>query len=456
MSEDILSAIGDAIGLSGDSTGGVSFSGGGAMPSAFRTTDFAAASVAAAGLGVASLAGLSRGGHAPAVDIDRRLASFWFNLSLREQGWKMLPVWDAVAGDYLAEDGWIRLHTNAAHHRAAAMRVLGVEADRAKVQEAVARRQIAELETAVVDAGGCAAAMRSLDAWSVHPQGAAVAKEPLADCAFFACNTKPDWRLDPARPLAGIRVLDLTRILAGPVATRFLAGYGADVLRIDPPDWQEPSVIPEIGAGKRCARLDLKSPQGLSQLKELIATADVMVHGYRSDALETLGAGAAVRRALNPGLVDVSLDAYGWTGPWKARRGFDSLLQMSSGIAHAGMLARGADKPVPLPVQALDHGTGYMMAAAVLQGLYERVRTGRGYSARFSLARTAALLTKYPAPGGFADSLAPESEDDFASHIENTAWGPARRLKPPLTIDGAPMRWDIPAGELGRDAAKWS
>lgn len=456
MSEDILAVIGEAVGLAGDSTGGLAFTGLGAMPSALRTSDFAAASVAAAGLGIASLAALARGGNAPAVAVDRRLASFWFHLSLREQGWKIPPVWDAVAGDYEGADGWIRLHTNAPHHRASALRVLGVEADRTKVAGAVAGWAIADLETAIVAAGGCAAAMRSPEEWASHPQGVSVAGEPLAHTACFEGARRPGWRLDPARPLAGIRVLDLTRILAGPVATRFLAGFGATVLRIDPPDWEEPNAIAEIGPGKRCARLDLKTTDGLARLKELIAGADVMVHGYRSDALEKLGAGTAVRRALNPGLVDVSLDAYGWTGPWATRRGFDSLVQMSSGIVSRGMRAKGADKPVPLPVQALDHGTGYMMAAAVLQGLYERAATGRGFAARFSLARTAALLARFPAPGGFAESLAPETEADLAPDIENTAWGPARRLRPPLEVEGAPMRWDIPAGTLGRDAAVWT
>lgn len=455
MSEDILGAMADTLGLAGDSFSRVAFTGQGALPSAFRTMDFAAASVAAAGLGVAALAGLAPGGNAEFVEIDRRLTSFWFGTSLREIGWQAPPLWDAVAGDYRGRDGWIRLHTNAPHHRAAALGVLGVDVDREKVAQAVAGWAIGELESAVVEAGGCAAAMRSLDEWAEHPQGAAVGKEPLAHIAFHGRADTPGWRIDPGRPLAGIRVLDLTRILAGPVATRFLAGFGAQVLRIDPPGWEEPNANPEVALGKRCARLDLKSADGLARLRELIASADVMVHGYRSDALERLGVGAEARRALNPGLVDVSLDAYGWTGPWKARRGFDSLVQMSSGIAEAGMRVRGADMPAPLPVQALDHGTGYMMAAAALQGLCERATTGRGYEARFSLARTAAFLVRFPATDGFDESLAVETEADLAPAIEETSWGPARRLNPPLTVQGAPMRWDIPAGSLGRDEARW-
>ena len=455
MSEDILDAMAACIGQAGDSGGILEFNGLGAMPSAFRTTDFAAAAIAAAGLGISALSSMGGSSFSPSVSVDRRLASFWFQTSLRERGWSMPPLWDAVAGDYVAADGWIRLHTNAPHHRAAALAVLGVEGDREKVAAAVLLWKKDDLETAVVKAGGCAAAMRSLDRWAQHGQGAAVQSEPLAHMEFFPGGQKAGWRIDPARPLSGIKVLDLTRILAGPVATRFLAGYGAQVLRIDPLGWEEPGTIPEVSLGKQCARLDLKTTEGLAHLKQLVAGADVMVHGYRSDALERLGMGADIRRELQPGLVDVSLDAFGWTGPWKTRRGFDSLVQMSSGLADAGMRETGADKPVPLPVQALDHGTGYLMAATVLRGLHERAVTGRALRARFSLARTAALLARFPAIKGFEDCLAPETDADWSPVIEETAWGPAQRLLPPLDIVGVPMRWNYPAGHLGRHDAVW-
>lgn len=148
-----------------------------------------------------------------------------------------------------------------------------------------------------------------------------MAAEPLVWHEEFPGSSLPDWPLDRERPLAGIRVLDLTRVLAGPIATRFLAGFGAEVLRIDPPDWNEPGVVPEVTLGKRCARLDLQQTADRERFRRLLASADVLVHGYRADALERLGFGADVRRALNPGLVDVSLNAYGWSGPWQTRRG---------------------------------------------------------------------------------------------------------------------------------------
>jgi crotonobetainyl-CoA:carnitine CoA-transferase CaiB-like acyl-CoA transferase len=251
-------------------------------------------------------------------------------------------------------------------------------------------------------------------------------------------------------------VLDLTRILAGPVATRFLAGYGAHVLRIDPIDWEEPVVAPEVTLGKKRARLDLRSGGGLATFERLLSEADVLVHGYRGDALEKLGLGVHRRRELNPCLVDVSLDAYGWTGPWRDRRGFDSLVQMSSGIAEAGMRVQDRLEPTPLPVQALDHATGYLLAAAVLTGLTRRVDHGGSSSTRASLARTAAMFTKHSAPRlRETTALRNERASDYSDEIEQTPWGPARRLLPPYTIVGAPVRWALPAGNLGDSSPAW-
>ncbi len=425
----------------------------GALPSVFAVTDLAAASIAAAGLAVAEYR-QAAGDAAREVVVDRRLASFWFQSSLRPQGWTPPPLWDPLAGDYPTRDGWIRLHTNAPQHRAAALAALGCAEDRAAADAAVKSWRADDLETAVVAAGGCAAAMRPADAWRAHPQGLAANAEPLmATQTTGAGRARGPAR--PDRPLEGLRVLDCTRILAGPVATRFLAAYGADVLRIDPPGWEEPSAAPEVALGKRCARLDLKTADGLARFGALMAQADVFVHGYRADALERLGLGAAARQALRPGLIDVSLDAYGWRGPWRDRRGFDSLVQMSCGIAEAGMVAARTGRPHPLPAQALDHATGYLMAAAAVRALTRRLRTGEGTIAHASLARTASLLMARRVENGLAASLARETDDDLAPAVEANGRGPARRLKPPLAIDGAPMRWALPAPLLGSSPPEW-
>src|SRR5262249_34109863 len=195
--------------------------------------------------------------------------------------------------------------------------------------------------------------------WRVHPQGVAVAREPLivwrvANDATERSGASTNSR----RPLQGVRVLDLTRVLAGPVATRFLAAFGADVLRIDPPTWDEPGVIPEVTIGERCAGLDLHDARDRTRFADLLRSADILVHGYRPGVLGGLGLGKGARQTLNPWWIDVCLSAYGWTGPWAGRRGFDSLVQMSAGIANAGMGKENIENPSPLPVQALDQATG--------------------------------------------------------------------------------------------------
>jgi len=427
----------------------------GDLPSAFAVSALASASIASAGLAMAELLSTVLG-QMFEVQVDRRLSSFWFSSSLKPEGWMLPPAWDSIAGDYAAADGWIRLHTNAPHHRDAVLMVLGTPAKRDAVASAVARLQAEDLEAAVVHAGGCAAVMRTMAGWGKHDQGKAVTHEPLV---WFqeteVGETSKKCALSPERPLLGLRVLDLTRVLAGPVATRFLAGFGADVLRLDPPWWDEPGVIPEITLGKRCARLDLCMPEDRTRFIELLSQADVLVHGYRADALDRLGLDATVRRRIRPGLIDVSLNAYGWTGPWRNRRGFDSLVQMSSGIAEEGMRACGGDKPTPLPVQALDHATGYFLAAAAIRGLVHRLTTGRGSSWRASLARTAVLLQSQPFVTPQVP-LATIGSSDYSMTVEETAWGPAHRLKPPLYIPGAALHWDRPAGELGSATAQWS
>ncbi|QAX86531.1 acyl-CoA transferase [Pseudomonas sp. DTU12.3] len=446
---DLLTFIQAALGLPHTP---IPFTDHGALPSAFAVTDLACASIAAAAQAVSELI-QQQTGHLPAIAVDRRLASFWFSSSLRPSGWQVPPLWDPIAGDYATKDGWIRLHTNAPHHRAAAESVLGACADRTVMAAKVAQWASTDLEHAVVEAKGCAAEMRSWAQWQHHPQGLAVNAEPLVHFLDSPDENAQPWQGSVERPLAGIKVLDLTRVLAGPTASRFLAGLGADVLRLDPPTWNEPGVVPEMTLGKRCARLDLHNPADRAVFENLLKQADILLHGYRADALEHLGFGAERRRQLAPGLIDVSLNAYGWSGPWQNRRGFDSLVQMSSGIAEAGQRWQQADKPTPLPVQALDHATGYLMAASAIRLLTERLETGRGSSARLSLARTAKLLIE--SGPGTSEVLRAEDKQDQDSFLEQTPWGSAHRLQVPVKIGGTPIQWALPATDLGSHQPQW-
>lgn len=422
-----------------------------AFCSVYPVSELAAASIALAAQAAAALTG-----NPAKPRLDAHLASRWFQHSFRPINRPLPPAWDAFAGDYQTADGWIRLHTNAPHHRQSMERVLGKQPDRAALARIVAGWQKQTLEQAIVDAGGCAAEMRSLEAWRQHPQGQSVAQEPLIAWQSQAESAPPAWALPIARPLHGVRVLDLTRVIAGPVATRFLAGLGAEVLRLDPPDWEEPTLEEEMMLGKRCARLDLKSDAGRQQFERLLMQTDVLVHGYRADALEALGYDSARLQQLALGLIDVSLNAWGWSGPWRNRRGFDSLVQMACGIADAGQRWHGADTPQPLPVQALDHATGYLMAAAALEGMRQRVTHGTGVRARLSLARTAHLLTSHPYPAGMAAAgLAPSLPYDERDTLELTPLGLGYRLKPPFWLPGTPLLWSRAGGPLGAAEPIW-
>ena len=448
----ILSDIGAALNLAPDIADRVSLAEGDCLPSCFPVSDLAVASIGAACAAMAELR--ADGTKPPAVTVNYRLASLWFGWSIRPLGWDMPAAWDAIAGDYRAKDGWIKLHTNAPHHRAAVLKVLGCQGEREVVADAVSSWLSNDLEASIISVGGCAAKLRSCQEWDCHPQGKAVAAEPLILWDYEVPIAQSDWRPTPGRPLAGLKVLDLTRVLAGPVATRFLAGYGANVLRIDPLIWDEPGVIPEVTLGKRCARLDLQAASDRATFTQLLAEADVLVHGYRVDALDGLGFGAEARQSIRPGLIDVSLNAYGHSGSWAKRRGFDSLVQFSSGIAADGMTWRESDKPVSLPVQALDHATGYLLAAAVIRALIAR-REGQGaIVAKLSLARTAKLLIDHQSqPTG--EVFPPACDADFSQHVEQTDWGPAQRFLPPAESAGMPMSWERSASKLGSSPPEW-
>lgn len=429
----------------------VTFSGEAGFCSLYPVTELACGSMALAMQAVADLVG-----NAQPLEVDCHLASRWFRQSFRPLNREAPALWDPFAGDYRTADGWIRLHTNAPHHRAAMESVLGQHSDRASLAQTVSQWDKTALEEAVIAAQGCAAEMRSVAAWHEHPQGRSVRQEALIEQRRQPEATAPRWRLFPARPLQGVRVLDLTRIIAGPVATRFLAGLGAEVLRLDPPGWQEPTLEEEVTLGKRCARLDLKSAEGRQLFEKLLTEADVLVHGYRADALSNPGYDTETLQKLSPGLVEVSLNAWGWTGPWRNRRGFDSLVQMGCGIADAGQKWRSSDAPLPLPVQALDHATGYLMAAAVIEGLRQRLLHNTGFTARLSLARTALLLTDNPLPEtAQPQGIGPDSPHDYNVETEITAWGIGYRLHSPLWLPGTPLLWSRSASPLGSAQPCW-
>jgi len=430
------------------------------LPAYFDVTGLATASVAGATLAAAEFLAAREVSRPRPVFVDSRAscAAFAAEGLFTPVGWSLPEPWDPIAGNYRAEDGWIRLHTNYAYHRAAVERVLAA-ADRAAVAAAVLRWKTGDLEAAVVEAGGCAAVMHARETWLASAPGAATATALPAVVSEqrLPAGRAPAESDSPlsgtASPFSGVRVLDMTRVIAGPVCTKFLAAYGAEVLRLDPPGFAEvPALLPETTAGKRTAALDLMADAGRALFENLAADADVLVTGLRADALAGLGYDDGTLTAINPALIVASLNAYGWDGPWRDRRGFDSLVQMSCGIAAAGAVAAGRDEPFPLPVQALDHATGYLLAAEVGRALTRRLTRSTVSRIRTSLIGTANLLWSLPRPTGSPPKPSP---GDFELVDTETAWGPARRVPLPGEIAGVMPEWRVEAGPLGRDRPAW-
>jgi crotonobetainyl-CoA:carnitine CoA-transferase CaiB-like acyl-CoA transferase len=435
----------------------VTFANGAVLPGPFAVSHVGAASFGAVGAAVADLVSTVTGA-APAVRVDRTLASVWLTQWSAPVGWDRGTPWHGVSTDYAAGDGrWVRLQANYDHLRRAAAKALGATEDREAFARAIAAMTADEAEQAIVTGGGAAAATRTLADWAAHPQGRAVASEPLIDTVFGE-GAPAGWAPTPERPLAGIRILDVTRVLAGPIGTRTLAGYGAEVLRIDPPGFLEPGGVNgggDLTLGKRCVYLDLGTPAGRDTFLNLLSQADILVHGLRHGALDGLGLGADVRRAAAPGVIEVTLNAYGWTGPWQGRRGFDTLVQSSAGMSTELMRRDGLTGPKLLPSQVLDFATGYLIAAAAIRGLAERARTGRWSSWRLALARTGALLR---GAGEAPEETALGEPDDgwYTDRVYNFPKGPVRRLAWPTAVDQAPLFWERAGDPYGTATPVWA
>jgi crotonobetainyl-CoA:carnitine CoA-transferase CaiB-like acyl-CoA transferase len=428
------------------------------LPSSFRVAAAAQASIAAAGLAAAQI-WQSRSGQSQGVAVDMRHAVVECRSEryLRVEGKPPPPAWDAIAGVYRTGDRrFVRLHTNFPHHRAAVCKVLDCKPERDDVQAALLRWDAEAFETAAYAAGGVVAMMRSYEEWSALPHAVALAALPTVSTEKIGEAAPKPW---PAgdRPLAGLRVLDLSRVIAGPVAGRTLAAHGADVLLISGPDLPAiPWLTIDTGRGKLSGFAELKSEQGQSALRDLLAEADIFSQGYRPRALAALGFSPEHAAHINPGIVYVSLSAYGHAGPWAERRGFDSLVQTSTGFNHAEGQAAGVEGPKELPAQMLDHATGYLMAYGAMMAKARQSREGGSWHVRVSLAQTGRWLWNL---GRVADGLKTEDlkRDAVTAFIEETAsgFGPLQAVSHAAVLSKTPAFWARPAMPLGSHPAQW-
>ena len=432
------------------------------LPSSFRVAAAAQVSIAASGLAAAEIWKM-RSGQPQNVSVDMRHATVECRSEryLRVDGKPPPPAWDAIAGVYKTGDGrFVRLHTNFPHHRAAVCKVLDCKAEREDVQKALMQWQAEAFEGAAYAAGGVVAMMRPRDEWSATPHAKALAQLPLISIEKIGEAAPKSWprgHSNRDRPLAGIRVLDLSRVIAGPVAGRTLAAHGADVMLISGPDLPAiPWLTIDNGRGKLSSFVELKSDQGRTTMRALLADADIFSQGYRPQALAALGFAPDDAAKINPGIVYVTLSAYGHAGPWAERRGFDSLVQTATGFNHAEGQAAGVEGPKELPAQMLDHATGYFMAFGAMMAKARQAREGGSWHVRVSLAQTGRWLWNL---GRLADGLkTPDFPGDAVKpFIEELAsgYGILHAVKPSAILSKTPAFWARPSVPLGSHPPRW-
>ncbi len=427
------------------------------LPSSFAVGTAAAAAIGAAALAAAELWRL-RTGRRQSVRVDMRRAAVEFRSEryLRVDGRVPDEYHDDLAGLYRCGDGrFARLHTNLPHHCSGLLKLLGVAHDKAAVQRALDGMTAEALETAAAEAGLVVTACRSFAEWDQHPQGQAVAKLPLL--SIEQIGEAPVKKLGTAqRPLAGIKMLDLTRIIAGPVCGRTLAVHGADVLLVTASHLASmlPLVI-DTGRGKLSTAIDLRHADGRAMLAALVPDAYVFVQGYRPGAIAAHGFGPQDVARLRPGIVYASLCAYGHEGPWANRRGFDSLVQTASGFNVAEGEAFGSQRPKELPAQALDHATGFLLAFAVMTALKRQIEQGGSWHVRLSLAQTGRWLRQL----GRIDGMhCPNPKfDDVRDCLEETPSGFGRltAVRHAAAMSETAPHWARPSVPLGTHPPAW-
>lgn len=432
----------------------------------FRAAEAAAAALGAGARLVADLAERGSAGSGP-LTIDSRhaessLLSFAylrFADPVRGLGPRLAGEQKtAAAGFYpTADDRWIYLHAGFPHNTRALLSLLGVADDRRAVGRAIRRWRADALEAAIANAGLCGAMVRDAAEWDASPPGRLLASRPVVEIIQLG-DSDPEPIQGPARrPLSRTRVLDLTRILAGPTCARTLAAYGADVLRIGAEHLPSiPLFVADTGFGKRASYLDLNRSTDAGRLRRLVRQADVFSQGYRSGAMERLGFGVADVARMRPGIVYVSINCYGHEGDWRPRPGWEQLAQTVTGMALAQGQHLGEPGPTLLPAAVNDYITGYLAAAGALAALARRAEHGGSYWVRVSLARTAMWVRSL----GMRASVAPRpmspAEISACSAEMDSAWGPLSYLRPAVSAGHLDIGWSRPPSPLGADRPTFS
>ena len=465
MTNEILRTLLPIAGWDEERTQGLTITGGTdpILPTSFRIGDTSTAALSAVGLAVSDL-WESRTGRRQevAVDARRATASLRSGKYMQMDGASVSTERNTVMGVYPTKDGrWSYLHCNFPNHRAAALSVLGVAEDRDAVAKAVAKWNAQDLEDAIIEAKGAGGMVRTMEEWAEHPQAAAIASLPLMEIVKLA-DSPPEALPEGSRPLSGVRVLDLTRVLAGPTCARTLAEHGADVMKITG------AHLPNIGYqeydtghGKLNAQLDLRETKDMETLRGLVSQTDVFSQGYRPGTLGGRGLSPEELAELRPGIVYISLCAFSHMGPWASRRGFDTVVQTVSGITNRqGDLFPGATPgPQFYPVSAIDYLTGYLMAFGGMVALNRRVHEGGSWLVRISLAQVGRwLVSQGEIPEADLKNIPAEfTPEEIASWstVSDTPMGKLGHLGPVLSLSETPPRWARTSVPLGHHDPVW-
>ena len=429
------------------------------LPTAFRLATAGAAAIAATGVAASELWAL-RTGRRQSVSVSLRdaAAAIRSDRYLRIDGLEPPSAWASISGFYRTRDSrWIQLHCNFPHHRDGVLRVLGCEDDKEAVAKVVASWDGQALEDRLAAEGMTIGLVRTAEEWSAHPQAQAVASLPVLEVLKIG-ESAPEAPPEGDRPLSGVRVLDLTRVIAGPVGGRTLAEHGAEVMRVTAPHlpgYPEGLDI-DMGHGKLSAQVDLRDEAGRSTLYRLIEGTDVFLQSYRPGSLASRGFSPEALAARRPGVVVATLSAFGHEGPWRERRGFDSLVQSITGIVAEE--SRG-ETPRHLPAQAIDYVSGYLLAFGIMTALSRRATEGGSYLVRVSLAQTGRWIQSLGRTP-FEPDLLPRLDDSVegVAHLmkeTESAFGRLRHLGPVVGMSETPARWERPSIPLGSNKPRW-
>jgi crotonobetainyl-CoA:carnitine CoA-transferase CaiB-like acyl-CoA transferase len=441
------------------------------LPSKFLIGTAGAGVIGAAGLAASELWRL-RTGLIQDVSLNVRAAAIGMRASLyfrknsdsstepmranMQAGLSTKEWWSPVSGFYQGKDGaWIQLHCNFPHHAAGVLKILECANERAAVAAAVSTWDIAELEAVCSDAAMAVAMVRSNEEWAKHPQSIAVDGLPLIEIERIG-NSPAEPFEDGERPLSGIRALDLTRVIAGPMCGRTLAEHGADVMRVSAAHLPSiETLVMDTGTGKLSTHIDLRNDAGRETLRTLTRDADIFVQGYRPGGLSAAGFSPEDVATIRPGVIYVTINAYGREGPWSKKRGYDSLVQCCTGLVHEE--TGDCDIPRHLPAQVLDYVTGYLAASGIMTALARRAEDGGSYHVQLSLCQTAHWLKRL---GRISEDVSGISDPSLADVIDLTMqsdspFGRLRHVAPIVGLSETPPYWARSVVPLGSHEAVW-